>query len=161
MEVVGAPASTLSTDPVCDGEDATVVSDIVVTDYTNDVAGTPAVQWAWSNGNSTLGLTNMVAPADGDVVEQTVDLVYTVTDNNGTSTATCSASTSTVVVVHTPTPVELSFNGESSSSTLCAGDMLDVTVVSGTAANETASYSWYTSVPPNDGDATANVASPQ
>ena len=157
VEVVGAPTFTLSTDPVCDGEDATVVSDIVVTDYTNDVAGTPAVQWAWSNGNSTLGLTNMVAPADGDVVEQTVDLVYTVTDNNGSSTATCSASASTVVVVHTPTPVELSFNGESSSSTLCAGDMLDVTVVSGTAANETASYSWFTSVPPNDGDATSRM----
>ena len=33
----------------------------------------------------SLGLTNLINPADGDVVEQTVDLVYTVIDDNGTS----------------------------------------------------------------------------
>ena len=157
VEVVAAPTFTLSTNPVCDGEDALVVSDIDVTDYTDDVAGTPTAEWFWSNGNSSLGLTNLINPADGDVVEQTVDLVYTVTDENGTSTATCSASASATQVVHTPTPLELSFNGEASASTLCAGDMLDVAVVSETASNETATYSWFTSVPPNGGDATSRM----
>lgn len=157
VEVVAAPTFSLSTDPVCDGEDALVVSDIQVTDYTNDVAGTPTVAWTWSNGDSSLGLTNLVSPADGDAVDQTVDLVYTVSDGSGTSTATCSASASTSVVVHAPTPLELSFNGEASPSTLCAGDMLEVAVVSGTASNETATYSWFTSVPPNDGDATSRM----
>ena len=157
VEVVAAPTFTLSTDPVCDGEDALVVSDIEVTDYINDVAGTPTAEWSWSSGNSSLGLTNLINPADGDVVEQTVDLVYTVTDDNGTSTATCSASASATQVVHTPTPLELSFNGAPSASTLCAGDMLDVAVVSETALNETADYSWFTSVPPNGGDATSRM----
>lgn len=157
VEVVAAPTFTLSTNPVCDGEDALVVSDIDVTDYTDDVAGTPTAEWSWSNGNSSLGLTNLINPADGDVVEQTVDLVYTVTDENGTSTATCSSSASATQVVHTPTPLELSFNGEASASTLCAGDMLDVAVVSETASNETATYSWFTSVPPNGGDATSRM----
>ena len=60
-------------------------------------------------------------------------------------------------VVHTPTPLELSFNGAPSASTLCAGDMLDVAVVSETALNETADYSWFTSVPPNGGDATSRM----
>ena len=154
VEVVAAPTFALSTVPVCVGEDALVVSNIEVTDYTSEIAGPPMVEWTWSNGNSILGLTNLVNPADGDVVEQTVDLVYTVTDDNGTSTATCSASASTTQVVHAPTPLELSLNGESSAPTLCAGDMLEVAVVSGTASNETASYSWSTSVPPNSGDAT-------
>ena len=157
VEVVGAPTFSLSTTPVCQGEDALVVSDIQATDYTNSVAGTPAVQWTWSNGNSSLGLTNLVNPADGDVVDQTVDLIYTVIDDNGTSTATCSGTASTVQVVHTPTPLELSFNGEASVSTLCAGEMLDVAVVSGSASNETATYSWFTSVPPNDGNATSRM----
>ena len=102
VEVVAAPTFALSTDPVCNGVDALVVSDIDITDYTNDVAGTPTAEWSWSNGNSILALTNLINPADGDVVEQTVDLVYTVTDDNGTSTATCSASASTSQVVHTP-----------------------------------------------------------
>ena len=136
VEVVAAPTFALSTDPVCDGEDALVVSDIEVTDYDNDVAGTPTAEWSWSSGNSSLGLTNLINPADGDVVEQTVDLVYTVIDDNGTSTATCSASASATQVVHTPTPLELSFNGASSASTLCAGDMLDVAVVSETSVLE-------------------------
>ena len=157
VEVVGAPSFSLSTTPVCQGEDALVVSDIQATDYTNSVAGTPAVQWTWSNGNSSLGITNLVNPADGDVVDQTVDLIYTVIDDNGTSTATCSGTASTVQVVHTPTPLELSFNGEASVSTLCAGEMLDVAVVSGSASNETATYSWFTSVPPNDGNATSRM----
>ena len=154
VEVVAAPTFSLSSIPVCDGEDALVVSDINIIDYTNDVAGTPTAEWTWSNGNSILGLTSLVSPADGDVVEQTVDLVYTVIDDNGTSTATCSASASTSQVVHTPTPLELSFNGEASAPILCAGDMLDVVVTSGTASNETASYSWTTSVTPNGGDDT-------
>ena len=157
VEVVAAPTFALSTDPVCDGEDALVVSDIEVTDYANDVAGTPTAEWSWSSGNSSLGFTNLINPADGDVVEQTVDLVYTVTDDNGTSTATCSASASATQVVHTPTPLELSFNGAPSASILCAGDMLDVAVVSETALNETADYSWFTSVPPNGGDATSRM----
>jgi len=157
VEVVAAPTFALSTNPVCDGEDALVVSDIEVTDYDNDVAGTPTAEWSWSSGNSSLGLTNLINPADGDVVEQTVGLVYTVTDDNGTSTATCSASASATQVVHTPTPLELSFNGAPSASTLCAGDMLDVAVVSETALNETADYSWFTSVPPNGGDATSRM----
>lgn len=158
VEVVAAPAFTLSTDPVCNGEDALVVSDIEITDYTNDAAGVPTAEWSWSNGNSSLGLTNLINPADGDVVEQTVDLVYTVTDDNGTSTtATCSASASVTQVVHTPTPPELSFNGAPSASTLCEGDMLEVVVVSETALNETADYSWFTSVPPNGGDATSRM----
>lgn len=154
VEVVAAPTFSLSSESVCNGVDALVVSDINIIDYTNDVAGTPTAEWTWSNGNSILGLTNLVSPADGDVVEQTVDLVYTVIDDNGTSTATCSASASTSQVVHTPTPLELSFNGEASAPTLCAGDMLDVVVISGTASNETASYSWTTSVTPNGGDDT-------
>ena len=35
--------------------------------------------------------------------------------------------------------------------------MLDVAVVRGPPSNETASYSWFTSVPPNDGDATSRM----
>ena len=157
VEVVAAPTFALSSIPVCDGEDALVVSDIDVTDYTSEIAGPPMVESSWSNGISSLGSTNLINPAGGVVVEQTVDLVYTVNDENGTSTATCSASASTSLVVHTPTPLELSLNGESSAPTLCAGDMLEVAVVSGTASNETASYSWSTSVPPNSGDATSRT----
>ena len=81
-EVVAAPTFSLSSESVCNGVDALVVSDINILDYTNDVAGTPTAEWTWSNGNSILGLTNLVSPADGDVVEQTVDLVYTVIDDN-------------------------------------------------------------------------------
>ena len=157
VEVVGAPTFSLSTTPVCNGENALVVSDIQAVDYTNPITGTPEVAWTWSNGNSNLGLTTLINPANGDVVEQTVDLTYTVTDDDGTSTATCSSLASTTQVVHTPTPLELSFNGDFTVSTLCAGDILDVAVVSGSAFNETVSYSWFTSVPPNEADATSRV----
>ena len=96
VEVVAAPTFSLSSIPVCDGEDGLVVSDIDVTDYTSEIAGPPMVESSWSNGISSLGSTNLINPADGDSVLQTVDLVYTVNDENGTSTATCSASASTL-----------------------------------------------------------------
>ena len=48
VEVVAAPTFSLSTDPVCDGEDAFVVSDIEVTDYANRRRWDARRQWTWS-----------------------------------------------------------------------------------------------------------------
>ena len=82
IEVVAFPSFELSTDPICDGSDALVESDIVAEDYSMSNGDNPEVVATWNNGTGTeANSTTYLAPSNGDEFIQTVDLNYTFSCN--------------------------------------------------------------------------------
>jgi len=148
IEVVAFPSFELTTDPICDGSDALVESDIVAADYSMSNGDNPEVVATWNNGTGTeANSTTYLAPSNGDEFIQTIDLNYSFS----TFTETCSGEASVVQVVHTPEPLEILLNEEDSNPDyMCEGDNLVVSIVDEASSGQEETYSWTTTPLPNN-----------
>jgi len=147
IEAVAFPEFGLSTEPICNGEDAVVESDIDASDYSMSNGDDPVATATWSNGTGTDLLSAVyTSPSNDDAFVQNVDLTYTFSG----FTETCSGEASATQVVYTPEPQEVLFNGSSTvPDFLCEGDQLTVTIVDEADSGQEETYTWTTSPLPN------------
>ena len=145
VEVVSFPSFTLSSDPICSGENVVVFGDLDFSLFAMSEGSLPTATAVWSNGGTDLISNTYINPTDGELFSQEVTLTYALYGQE----ASCSSTAEINQVVHTPDSIDLVVSGGIDDNLVCEGSNLTVFLdnVSNTDPSET--FAWTTNVPPS------------